>query len=99
MGHGKERQLPQASVDTSSVMDLFSGCGGAAQACRQLGLHAKVWDVKHGPLRDLTDRSVVSRVLKEICNGRVCSVTMAHFCTKFSVARDPTKVIRNHKFP
>ena len=36
------------------VMDLFSGNGGVAHACRQLGFHAKEWDIKHGPLHDLT---------------------------------------------
>ena len=81
------------------VMDLFSGNGGVAHACRRLGFHAKEWDIRWGPQHDLTSSQVVRRIIREIRKGRVGAVMMAPVCTSFSVARDRTKVIRNKDHP
>lgn len=80
-------------------MDLFGGVGGVSKAVQRIGYRAKIWDLKYGPLHDLTDRRVLGRILQEIKKGRVLAVMMAPVCTSFSRARDRTKVIRSKRFP
>ena len=80
-------------------IDLFSGTGGVSRAIHSLGFEAKQRDILHGPLRDLTDTSVVNRIQREIKRNRVKGVMMAPVCTSFSRARDRTKVIRTHRYP
>ncbi len=86
-------------VANSYIMDLFSGEGGVAKACTEMGLRAKEWDIKNGSQQDLTKRSVVKRLIREVKRGRVVSCMMAPVCTSFSVARDRTKIIRNRQYP
>lgn len=81
------------------VMDLFSGEGGVAKACVQLGFKAKMWDLVHGADHDLTCPQVKKRLKSEIRQNRVLAVMMAPVCTSFSVARDRTKVIRTKRNP
>ncbi len=81
------------------VMDLFSGEGGVAKACVQLGFKAKMWDLIHGADHDLTCPQVKKRLKSEIRQKRALAVMMAPVCTSFSIARDRTKVIRTRRNP
>lgn len=83
----------------SFVMDLFAGDGGVSRACTVLGFRARQWDIRNGPDQDLTKRQVIKRLKREIQRGRVLACMLAPVCTSFSVARDRTKVIRNHQYP
>ena len=80
-------------------MDLFAGHGGVSKACEKLGYVSKQWDIRHGHMHDLTDKTVVRRLIRDIRKGRVLGVMMAPVCTSFSRARDRTKVIRSLRFP
>lgn len=80
-------------------MDLFGGAGGVSKACKRIGFNAKLWDLRFGPLHDITDKRTLQRILQEIRKGRVLAVMMAPVCTSFSRARDRTKVIRSSRFP
>ena len=92
-------RLRKKQVSRKYIMDLFAGHGGVSEACEKLGYFTKQWDIKHGPMHDLTDRSVVKRLIRDIRKGRVLGVMMAPVCTSFSRARDRTKVIRSLRFP
>ena len=81
------------------VMDLFSGEGGVARACTELGFRSKEWDIRHGDQHDLTNPKVVKKLIREAKRGRVLSCMLAPVCTSFSIARDRTKVIRNRQHP
>lgn len=81
------------------VMDLFSGQGGVARACADLGFSSKEWDFKYGHQHDLTDLKVQKRIFSEVKRGVVLAVMMAPASTSFSVARDRAKVIRNRTYP
>ncbi|CAE7317250.1 unnamed protein product [Symbiodinium sp. CCMP2456] len=80
-------------------MDLFSGNGGVSRAIHSMGFKSKFWDIKHGSAHDLTDNSVIDRIIREIRKGKVLACMMAPVCTSFSVARDRTQVIRSRRFP
>lgn len=86
-------------IENRYIMDLFSGEGGVAKACTEMGFRAKEWDIKHGVQHDLTKPAVVKRLISEAKRGRVLACMMAPVCTSFSVARDRTKVIRNRQYP
>ena len=92
-------RLRRKQVMHGYVMDLFAGTGGVSYQCERIGYFTKQWDIRNGPLQDLTQPRVVRRLLREIRKGRVLAVMMAPSCTGFSRARDRTKVIRNHRFP
>ena len=64
-----------------------------------MGFKSKFWDIRHGSAHDLTDKTVVDRIIREIMKGKVLACMMAPVCTSFSVARDRTRVIRSRRFP
>ena len=81
------------------VMDLFAGEAGVSRACEDLGFKAKFWDLRYGVSHDLTKKSTLQKIRREIKRGRVLACMLAPVCTSFSVARDRTKVIRNRDYP
>ena len=92
-------RLRKKQVSGKYIMDLFAGHGGVSEACEKLGYVSKQWDIRHGHMHDLTDKTVVRRLIRDIRKGRVLGVMMAPVCTSFSRARDRTKVIRSLRFP
>ena len=81
------------------VADLFSGKGGVAKACRQLGLRTKEWEVDAGEIFDLVRLPVRQKLKQDIRRGRVVSVMLAPPCMSFSAARGRTSVIRDKDLP
>lgn len=88
-----------AGKSCMDMFDLFAGDGGVSFQCERKGYFSKQWDIRNGPLQDLTDPKVVQRLAREIQKGRVIAVMMSPVYTNFSRARDRTKVLRNHRFP
>ena len=81
------------------VADLFSGRGGVAKACRQLGLRTREWELDAGEVFDLVRLPVRQKLKQDIRQGRVVSVMLAPPCMSFSAARDRTSVIRDKDLP
>ena len=48
------------------VMDLFAGQGEVPLQCEKLGFFTKQWDIRRGPSHDLTDPTVVRRLVRDI---------------------------------
>ncbi|CAE7628065.1 pksN [Symbiodinium sp. CCMP2592] len=80
-------------------LDLFSGSGGVSRCLRALGFRSYEVDVKHGARFDLTDRSVLHKILVSIQRAEVLGAVFAPSMNSFSVARDRTAVIRNRADP
>ena len=81
------------------VADLFSGQGGVAHQCRQLGYAAKEWELCRGSQFDLTKPSVLSKLKRDVQQRLVLAVMLAPPYSSFSTARDRTCVIRNEQYP
>ena len=81
------------------VADLFSGHGGVAHQCRQLGYAAKEWELCRGSQFDLTKPSVLSKLKRDVQQRLVLAVMLAPPYSSFSTARDRTCVIRNEQYP
>ena len=81
------------------VADLFSGKGGVAKSCRQLGLRTREWELDAGEIFDLVRLPVRQKLKQDIRRGRVVSVMLAPPCMSFSAARDRTSVIRDKDLP
>lgn len=81
------------------VADFFAGVGGVAKACRHLGFAAKEWELNRGSEFDLTSRSVLRKIKKDVNARLVIAAMLAPPCSSFSVARDRTAVIRNRLHP
>ena len=80
-------------------LDLFSGRGGVSRSFRKLGFRSYEYDTDHGPEFDLTERSVLRRIARNIARGEVLGAMLAPPCSSFSVARDRTSLIRTARFP
>jgi len=78
---------------------LFSGHGGVAHQCRQLGYAAKEWELCRGSQFDLTKPSVLSKLKRDVQQRLVLAVMLAPPYSSFSTARDRTCVIRNEQYP
>lgn len=81
------------------VADLFAGTGGVARAVRKLGFKTRSWEIEKGKQYELTDNSVIFKVLQDIRSGKIFAVMLAPPCSSFSPARDRTRVIRTKSFP
>ena len=81
------------------VLDLFSGKGKVANACRRRGFQSMCFDIINHPSDDLTGRVAYRRIRHLVTSGKVAGAILAVPCTSFSLARNRTSVIRTKRFP
>ena len=81
------------------VADLFSGHGGVAKQCRQLGYITREWELARGIQFDLTKPAALRKLKQDINRCLVLAAMLAPPCSSFSVARDRTCVIRTKEHP
>jgi hypothetical protein len=79
--------------------DLFSGEGGISAKLATAGFPARQWDTRLGTRGDLTKRSVLRQLLRDIREGRCLGGVLGTPCTSFSLARDRAGLIRTKDSP
>ena len=95
----KAHRRPDRTKDGTYMADLFSGCGKVGRAVSSYGFSVKAWDIIHGPNHDITDPTVLRRLLSDIRDRKVFAAMIALPCTSLTIARDRTFLIRSRTQP